>query len=182
MAHTVTPETLPSRSLSTFYSFPSTYIDHLFSDIMSSQQQFLENLESIINEEIATKLDVKSLTSSTNTFTITDLGCSTGPNTLITVNKLLESIKLKYQNQTPNDSSHLLEFQVFFNDQTSNDFNTLFSLLPQENKPYFAAGVPGSFHDRLFPASSIHFAYSCCAIHWLSSISGKVSKCVNRLC
>ncbi|WOH15529.1 hypothetical protein DCAR_0935070 [Daucus carota subsp. sativus] len=42
------------------------------------------------------------------------------------------------------------EFQVFFNDTFSNDFNTLFNALPV-NKLYMAAGVTGSFFGQLFP-------------------------------
>lgn len=61
------------------------------------------------------------------------------------------------------------QFQVFFNDQASNDFNTLFISLPKDRQ-YFAAGVPGSFYGRLFPESSIHFAYSATSIHWLSKV------------
>ncbi|KAL3824324.1 hypothetical protein ACJIZ3_020353 [Penstemon smallii] len=59
------------------------------------------------------------------------------------------------------------DFQVFFNDQVINDFNTLFKSLPPE-RPYHAAGLPGSFHGRLLPKKSLHFAYSSCALHWLS--------------
>ncbi|KAL0409410.1 UNVERIFIED_CONTAM: Farnesoic acid carboxyl-O-methyltransferase, partial [Sesamum radiatum] len=48
---------------------------------------------------------------------------------------------------------------VFFNDKVGNDFNTLFSSLPSE-RLYYATGVPGSFHGRLLPKASLHFAYS----------------------
>ena len=51
----------------------------------------------------------------------------------------------------------------------SNDFNTLFSSLPP-NREYFAAGVPGSFHSRLFPNASLHFVFSSFSIHWLSKV------------
>ncbi|KAK4568665.1 hypothetical protein RGQ29_004174 [Quercus rubra] len=61
------------------------------------------------------------------------------------------------------------EFQVFFNDHTSNDFNTLFTSLPPE-RPYFATGVPGSFHGRLFPNSSLDFVHSSYALQILSKV------------
>lgn len=48
-----------------------------------------------------------------------------------------------------------------------NDFNILFSNLPQ-NRQYYAAGVPGSFHGRLFPKASLNFAYSAYSVLWLS--------------
>ncbi|KAG6707877.1 hypothetical protein I3842_06G053900 [Carya illinoinensis] len=38
----------------------------------------------------------------------------------------------------------------------SNDFNSLFNALLAERQ-YFAVGVPGCFHNRLFPESSLHF-------------------------
>lgn len=61
------------------------------------------------------------------------------------------------------------EFQVYFNDKASNDFNTLFASIPLE-KRYFAAGVLGSFHGRLFPRASLHFVNSSTALHWLSRV------------
>lgn len=53
--------------------------------------------------------------------------------------------------------------------QVTNDFNTLFQSLPVE-RDYFAAGVAGSFHHRLFPRASVHFVYSSYAVHWLSRV------------
>ncbi|CAK9144642.1 unnamed protein product [Ilex paraguariensis] len=51
--------------------------------------------------------------------------------------------------------SEKLEFQVFFNDHISNDFNTLFasSLLIDY---ILALEFPGSFYDWLFLSSSLH--------------------------
>ncbi|XP_038994259.1 loganic acid O-methyltransferase-like [Hibiscus syriacus] len=83
-----------------------------------------------------------------------------------TMQHIIHFIQQKYSLQCPK-SDKTLEFLVFFNEQPSNDFNTLFKSLPREI-PYFAAGVPGSFHCRLFPASSIHFAHCWHAVHWLS--------------
>ncbi|KAE9605282.1 putative loganate O-methyltransferase [Lupinus albus] len=124
-------------------------------------------VKSNIEEEIYKKLDVKKLASTSNTIRIVDLGCATGPNTFMTIQNLLEAMKHKYQTQCSNTPTKIPEFHVFFNDQLSNDFNTLFTTLPQDIQ-YFAAGVPGSFHGRLFPESSLHFAYTSYAIHFLS--------------
>ena len=76
---------------------------------------------------------------------------------------IIEAIKRKYE------SSNLKppEFYVYFNDVVSNDFNTLFSSFPP-NRGYEVAAVPGDFHRRLLPPSSIHFAYSSCSLHWLT--------------
>ncbi|KAF5801363.1 putative loganate O-methyltransferase [Helianthus annuus] len=124
---------------------------------------------SLIGEAIANKLDVQSFVGG-HPFLIADLGCSIGPNTFIAVKNIINSVQLKYQTLkiTPTP-----EFQVFFNDHASNDFNTLFKTLPSD-KHYYAAGVPGSFYARLFPRSSFHLIYSSFALHWLSKVPGEV--------
>ncbi|WCJ33638.1 S-adenosyl-L-methionine-dependent methyltransferases superfamily protein [Euphorbia peplus] len=126
----------------------------------SLQKQSIKNTKSMIDETIRKKLDVKA----SNTFRIADLGCSVGPNAFLCVQNIIQEVKLKYHHH------EIPEFQVFFNDHTFNDFNTLFRSLPQDQKPYFAAGVPGSFHERLFPENSLHFVHSSNALHWLSHV------------
>ncbi|OVA12886.1 SAM dependent carboxyl methyltransferase [Macleaya cordata] len=126
----------------------------------------------MIKEAIVDKLDIQYLTNSSNTFGIVDLGCSVGPNTFITVQNIIEAVDLKYKSQgliSP-------DFHVFFNDHTSNDFNTLFASLIQdpEKRRYFATGVPGSFHTRLFPKGTLHFVHSSYALHWLSRVPKEV--------
>lgn len=129
-----------------------------------------DSQEDKVEEEITKNFDFKAFSmASNNTIRLADLGCATGPNTLITMQNVLEAIKLKYYLQYPNSHQSTPEFQVFFNDRTSNDFNTLFTSIPV-NRQYFSAGVPGSFHDRLFPKSSLHFVYTSYALHWLSKL------------
>lgn len=124
--------------------------------------------KTMINQVIAEKLDIESLSITSNTFHIADLGCSVGPNTFISVQSLLEAVENKYQSKGL--ASHRSpEFQVFFNDHFTNDFNTLFASLPPA-KNYLAAGVPGSFYGRLFPESSLHIVHSSFALHWLSEV------------
>ncbi|XP_072997635.1 gibberellic acid methyltransferase 2 [Typha latifolia] len=101
---------------------------------------------------------------------IADLGCATGHNTLSTMELVVQNLKQQYEEQC----GHAPEFEAFFSDLPSNDFNSLFQSIPFVNdrikRPYFAAGVPGSFYNRLFPRGQIHLAVSLSALHWLSQI------------
>ncbi|OVA04860.1 SAM dependent carboxyl methyltransferase [Macleaya cordata] len=128
------------------------------------QRSGIESSKAMIEQEIEEKLDIEKLPN-TNTFRIVDLGCSVGPNTLIAVQNIIKAVDLKFKSQ----AISVPEFHVFFNDHSSNDFNTLFGSLP-EGRGYFAAGVPGSFYTRLFPRASIHFVHSSTALQWLSEV------------
>lgn len=109
-------------------------------------------------------------------FKIADLGCSSGPNTLLVVSGIVEVISKichNFHSQPPT-------FQVFLNDLPGNDFNTIFKSLPSfykqlqqkigESRPCFIAAMPGSFYDRLFPNNSLHFIHSSYSIHFLSQV------------
>eukprot|EP00253_Pinus_taeda_P028023 PITA_28023 len=107
---------------------------------------------------------------------IADLGCGTGINTLSAIDFVVESIKKRYARE----SISVPEFEAFFSDLPLNDFNTLFRSLPhlcprgidemQKQHSYYAAGVPGSFYERLFPRGKLHVAISLSALHWMSRI------------
>ncbi|XP_028783721.1 probable S-adenosylmethionine-dependent methyltransferase At5g38780 [Neltuma alba] len=136
------------------------------------QRRGTDITKNMIRETILEKLDLETLPqNSSDTFRIADLGCSVGPNTFFTVQNIIDSVGLKYQSQEHNKDS--VEFQVFFNDHAGNDFNTLLKSLP-EDKQYFAAAVPGSFHGRLFPESSIHVFNSSYTLHWLSKVPKEI--------
>ncbi|KAK6153993.1 hypothetical protein DH2020_013632 [Rehmannia glutinosa] len=104
------------------------------------------------------------------TFRVADLGCSVGPNTFIAVDNILEAVKLKYLNT----NHEIPDFQVYFSDHAINDFNTLFKSLPP-NREYYASGVPGSFHTRLFPRASLHIVHCSYSIHWLSQLPREIT-------
>jgi indole-3-acetate O-methyltransferase len=128
-------------------------------------------------------LDGVQLNSPAVPFVLVDLGCSCGSNTIYIVDVIIKYIIKRYEalGQEPP------EFSAFFSDLPSNDFNTLFQLLPpplanyggrmeeclaaDSPRPYFAAGVPGSFYRRLFPARSINFFHSAFSLHWLSQVN-----------
>ncbi|XP_042035362.1 loganic acid O-methyltransferase-like [Salvia splendens] len=131
----------------------------------SYQGGVLESAKVIIEEEITTKLDI-----STNSFCIADFGCSTGNNSFPAMHTIIEAIKRKHESsdlKTP-------EFLVFLNDVVSNDFNTLFRSLPP-HRDYNVAAVPGDFHGRLLPRSSINFGYSSWSLHWLTEVPKAVA-------
>ncbi|XP_031474892.1 loganic acid O-methyltransferase-like [Nymphaea colorata] len=111
------------------------------------------------------------------TIRVADLGCSVGPNTLHSMQTVLDAIGAKIKRSSfSQDHGRNYEFQVSFNDRIGNDFNTLFEFLPP-NRQYFVAAVPGSFYSRLFPQNSIHYFNSSLALHWLSRApSGLLNK------
>ncbi|KAI4386511.1 hypothetical protein MLD38_004439 [Melastoma candidum] len=135
----------------------------------SFQRSAADSTRAKIVEVIMERLDHTEFPpTAAKVFAIADLGCSVGPNTFFAVEEFVRSVQETYLSQGIS-SSGLPQFQAFFNDQVNNDFNTLFVSLPPD-RSYFAAGVPGSFHGRLFPDSSLHFVHSSYALHWLSKL------------
>jgi hypothetical protein len=108
---------------------------------------------------------------------IADLGCSSGPNTLLVVSEIIDIIGATSENLNRPPPS----LQAFLNDLPSNDFNTIFKSLQSFYKKLeaekgntfgncFISGVPGSFYGRLFPSNSLHFVHSSYALMWLSEV------------
>ncbi|KAL0699714.1 hypothetical protein Bca4012_055836 [Brassica carinata] len=124
---------------------------------------------------------------------IADLGCSSGPNSLLSVSNIVDTI----QNVCLDLDRSVPELRVSLNDLPSNDFNYIFASLPEfydrlkkrDNNneclgfdrkgggQCFVSAVPGSFYGRLFPRQSLHFVHSSSSLHWLSQVPcGEVSK------
>ncbi|XP_039170497.1 loganic acid O-methyltransferase-like [Eucalyptus grandis] len=156
-------------------SFPMNDGDGVYSYLHNScmQRRGIDVAVKMIVEAITEKLDVELLLSSSSIFRIVDSGCSVGPNTCFVVERVTESIKLKYQCQGLDLKN--LEFQAFLNDQVTNDFNMLFKSLPME-KTYHVSVVPGSFHGRLSPKASLQFIHSSYALQWLLRVPPQVTE------
>jgi hypothetical protein len=127
-------------------------------------------VKGMIEEAIHEKFDVSTME---DAIRIVDLGCSVGPNTFYTVQTIIDATWATLK-KAPRHQAQAYEFQVFFNDQITNDFNTLFGTIPPDRR-YFVAGVPGSFYSRLFPRDSVHFFNSTMALHWLSKTPAGVT-------
>ncbi|KAF7810865.1 7-methylxanthosine synthase 1 [Senna tora] len=151
------------------------------------QRKVLMKVKPILKEHITkvyTNIDVSDC------LKVADLGCSSGPNTLLIASEIMGmideiSLRLK-KKKTP-------AFQIFLNDLPSNDFNTIFNSLPdfyknlQHEKGHnfgpncFILGAPGSFYGRLFPENSIHFFHSSYSLHWLSQApEGLIGRGLNK--
>nr|CAD1842736.1 unnamed protein product [Ananas comosus var. bracteatus] len=152
--------------------------DMSYAENSTIQQKMIANLAKAARQEAA--VDSFRAAICPTKMAIADLGCSVGPNVLQMACEIIKAIA---------QASHQLnrrppEMQVFLNDLPGNDFNTLFSLLPefhklrerklqeseQEQVHCFISGVPGSFYGRLFVSKSLHFAYSSTSLHWLSQV------------
>ncbi|XP_010552082.1 PREDICTED: probable S-adenosylmethionine-dependent methyltransferase At5g38780 isoform X1 [Tarenaya hassleriana] len=136
------------------------------------QKAAIESVRAKTKEAILAKLNLQTPKFDLNLYKIADFGCSVGSNTFDAVQNIVETVKLKHQREKSKGKNQThLEFQIFFNDQSNNDFNTLFKTLP----PYyldhqiFACGVPGSFYRRLFPKKSLHIGHASNALVWLST-------------
>ncbi|MCL7029727.1 hypothetical protein MKW94_001660 [Papaver nudicaule] len=133
--------------------------------------------EAILN--ILSKLYISTSTIPTTRKTIigiAELGCSSGPNALIVVSHILETI---YNKHCESGSIVTPEILVFLNDLPGNDFNTLFkdvgSFCDELRRtkgddfgPCFVAGMPGTFYSRRFPSNTLHIVHSSYSLMWLS--------------
>ncbi|XP_059441028.1 loganic acid O-methyltransferase-like [Corylus avellana] len=135
------------------------------------QRGNVEAAKEMIKEAIVKKFDINALSAPLNSISVADLGCSTGPNTFLAVQNIVEAIEQKYQ--LSEDHDEIPELQVFFNDHSSNDFNTLFKSFPPKRN-YLAAGVPGSFYGRLFSKASIHIFHCSHSLNWLSRVPKEI--------
>ncbi|MCL7037851.1 hypothetical protein MKW94_017804 [Papaver nudicaule] len=149
----------------------------------SSAQKKAINMTKAMLEEAILDINIRfyssnvSPTEKMNKLCVADLGCSSGPNTLLVVSFLLDAV---YKNCREH---HMVtpEILVFLNDLPGNDFNTLFKYLENFHNqlrkkgdrfgPCFVAGMPGTFYGRLFPSGTLHFAHSSYCLHWLSQVT-----------
>ncbi|KAL1214859.1 Farnesoic acid carboxyl-O-methyltransferase [Cardamine amara subsp. amara] len=131
------------------------------------QGGLLEAAKEKINEAISTKLDIDF---TSNLVNIADFGCSTGPNTFKAVQTIIDAVEHKYQKENNYEE---IEFQVFFNDSSNNDFNTLFKTLPQARR-YYTAGVPGSFFGSVLPKRTLHVGVSSYSLHFVSTVPKEI--------
>ncbi|KAJ1280805.1 hypothetical protein BS78_04G261200 [Paspalum vaginatum] len=132
-----------------------------------------------------------SLSSAGGAMVVADLGCSSGPNTLLFVSEVLgavadrrEELAVVDGRQQPPVQQHV---QFFLNDLPGNDFNLVFQSLEMFKKlavkekgealpPYYIAGLPGSFYSRLFPDRCVHLFHSSYCLMWRSKVPEELAR------
>lgn len=107
-----------------------------------------------------------------------DLGCGTGPNSLVPIIMILDAVGeycRHYGCPCP-------QSQFYLNDLPGNDFNAIFKNIPsffkkvEEEKgewmgrSCFISAVPRSFYGRLFPSESMQFIYCANSLQWRSQV------------
>ncbi|XP_025825849.1 indole-3-acetate O-methyltransferase 1-like isoform X1 [Panicum hallii] len=142
---------------------------------ISNSQVQSRNLEMVVHVLKETLDEIRPPRRPEKLLTAADLGCSCGQNTIFVADVIVQHMTDLYTSRGHAPP----EFSFYFSDLPSNDFNTLFKLLPDPatagaRPRYFAAGVPGSFHGRLFPERSIDAFTSTFSLHWLSQVPKEV--------
>ncbi|KQJ88164.1 hypothetical protein BRADI_4g16110v3 [Brachypodium distachyon] len=127
-----------------------------------------------------------------STMVVADLGCSSGPNTLLVLSEAMGAIHACWRDQEPEEEerqqSRAVEVQFFLNDLPGNDFNLVFRSLDcysekllgveeeEETPPcYYVAGLPGSYYGMLFPSRSVHLFHSSYSLMWRSKVPEELS-------
>ncbi|KAL3751282.1 hypothetical protein ACJRO7_012149 [Eucalyptus globulus] len=129
----------------------------------------------MIKEALPTTLDLYHLplSSPNPIIRIADFGCSTGLTSIQAIETIVQCL-LDLIKPIKEPRFRTPEFQAIFSDLPTNDFNTLFTNHLPVRRCYYAMAAPGSFHGRLLPTASLHFAYSSCALHWLSRVPQEI--------
>jgi indole-3-acetate O-methyltransferase len=159
---------------------------------LSVQLRTIQVIKPILEREISQYMSSDNLKGGDGVFRIADLGCATGTNTLLVADTIVRAV----QTTCSSHSIEVPEFQVYFADLPSNDFNSLLRSLPPHERladrthkededescfsqppatrSYFAAVVSGTFYKRLFPPKSLHFCHTCSSLLWLSQVPDSV--------
>ncbi|KAF3654438.1 putative S-adenosylmethionine-dependent methyltransferase-like [Capsicum annuum] len=110
--------------------------------------------------------------SSSNTLCIADFGCSVGPKIFIAMQHVLPIDRSYYafgfsSSTNEGERVNLPKLSTLFIFGVNSIFSLPldFSIFLSTHFHYYE---PNTFHGRLFPSRSIHFAHCSCAIHWLS--------------
>ncbi|CAM0908036.1 unnamed protein product [Alopecurus aequalis] len=121
-----------------------------------------------------------SLPNHRSTMVVADLGCSSGPNTLLVVSEVISAIRACTKKSE--QRARAVEVQFFLNDLPGNDFNLVFRSLEHFDNPgrkeapaYYVAGLPGSYYGKLFPRHSVHLFHSSYSLMWRSKVPPEIS-------
>ncbi|XP_047054857.1 anthranilate O-methyltransferase 2-like [Lolium rigidum] len=132
-------------------------------------------------EEVYTSLSTRR-----STMVVADLGCSSGPNTLLFISEVIGAVRA--YTQKSEECARDVEVQFFLNDLPGNDYNLIFRSLEyfeditggKELAPlHYVAGLPGCYYGKLFPRQSVHIFHSSYSLMWRSKVPRELSSCTH---
>ncbi|KAL6596980.1 hypothetical protein ACP70R_047114 [Stipagrostis hirtigluma subsp. patula] len=121
----------------------------LFQELKASNENFVRETKPIIQN--ATRDVYAAL--SPKTMIVSDLGCSSGPNTLLFVSNVINTIA----------DLCCKSGEEFKRSGTSEQKG-------QTKPSYYVSGTPGSYYNRLFPRQSVHLFHSSYCLQWRSQV------------
>jgi jasmonate O-methyltransferase len=165
----------------------AAYACSYVSTIHVPQEKSILKTRPVLHKAVAAA-HASSLSSGGGAMVVADLGCSSGPNTLLVVSEVLGAVadrrdELETMAAAGAQPQHV---QFFLNDLPGNDFNLVFQSLELFKKlaakdkedalpPYYVAGLPGSFYTRLFPDRCVHLFHSSYCLMWRSKVPDELA-------
>ncbi|KAD3640738.1 hypothetical protein E3N88_29961 [Mikania micrantha] len=154
--------------------------DASYSSNSGLQRMGIMKTKGVIEQAISDLCHTRSNVNFPETLMMADLGCSSGPNTLLVVSMVINAVA----NTCFEMGLKSPDIQINLNDLPANDFNTVFIALQelqqnptngqfmdvQDQPTCYFTRVPGSFFGRIFPTKSLHFVHSSYSLHWLSQV------------
>ena len=115
-------------------------------------------------------------------FRLADFGAADGGTSIDLVRRVVADVKRR-------DPAR--EVAVTYTDLPRNDYSALFTMLAggregvksylHEHDGVFAFAAGTSFYDPIFPTGTLDFGFSATAMHWLSSLPGRISDHVHAV-
>lgn len=101
-------------------------------------------------------LDALSRRPAGEVFSVLELGCATGGNSVAWIRRVLDA-----------EAARLRPVHVIQNDLAGNAWSEVFALRPQWERPGVTHAIVGrSFYEPLVPPASVDFCFSFTALHW----------------
>jgi anthranilate O-methyltransferase len=162
--------------------------EHSYASNSRAQEKSILKTRPVLHKAVAAAHALLLSSGPGGAMVVADLGCSSGPNTLLVVSDVIKAVA-DCRHELATGSQPQEHVQFFLNDLPGNDFNLVFQSLELIRKlaankdrqeepllpPYYVAGLPGSFYTRLFPDRCVHLFHSSYCLMWRSKVPDELA-------